>query len=196
MNRRKMRTLLLCLLSFTVFVCVPRAFADYFKYTDSHGLISITNKLESVPPKYRATMKVVHEAPKPEPAAGKDPQSQPEPDQAAATKVATDAAPAAAPAGRFRELTERYVWLKPLLYVSAILALFVAVTKITSLLPSLLSRLIYVAFFVGVFVFVYQSYVEHIVESSHEIKEKTVNIMKKSALPQDLGDEPASGEKK
>jgi len=160
-------------------------------------VISITNKLESVPPKYRATMKVVHEAPKPEPTAGKDPQPQPEPDQAAATKAATDAAPAAAPAGRFRELTERYVWLKPLLYMSAILALFVGVTKITSLLPSLLSRLIYVAFFVGVFVFVYQRYVEHIVESSHQIKEKTVRIMKKSALPQDLAsDEPGSGEKK
>lgn len=167
--------------------------ADYYKYTDSKGVVNITNKLQSVPAKYRSTMKVVRESPKKEAAAApaQEPASQvstAEPDPAA------QAASAPAPAGKFAELSSRFVWFKPLVYIAAIVALFIAVAKLTTVVPSpVLSKLIYISFFMGVMVFVYKAYVEHVAASTQRIKDNAVSIIKKSSAREEIvlpGDEP------
>jgi hypothetical protein len=170
---------LLCLFGLSLLVQVPGAFADYYKYTDSHGAVTMTNKLDSVPAKYRAGMKVI-----PEEKAGvqKQQKLQPEPEQAVAAQPALATTPAAAPAGKFDELSQRYVWFKPLVYLGVILAIFLALVKLTTLVSSpLLAKLIYLAFFIGVSVFIFKKNVEHVAESSHEIKEKATSIVNKAA---------------
>jgi len=186
MTRILLPILLLCLFVSADFAMVPEALADYYKYTDSQGMISITNKLDSVPARYRSTMKVVREEPKKAAGAGKEAQQperyEPEVVEATASEQAA-ALPVQAPAGKFAELSARFVWFKPLAYLAGFIALFVAIVKVTSLLPSpLLSKMIYLGFFLGVFVFVYQAYVAHVVESSLKIKENAAAMMKKSTV--------------
>ena len=186
MTRILLPILLLCLFVSADFAAVPEALADYYKYTDSQGMISITNKLDSVPARYRSTMKVVREEPKKAAGAGKEAQQperyEPEVVEATASEQAA-ALPVQAPAGKFAELSARFVWFKPLAYLAGFIALFVAIVKVTSLLPSpLLSKMIYLGFFLGVFVFVYQAYVAHVVESSLKIKENAAAMMKKSTV--------------
>lgn len=182
MTKKRMLITLLCLLLSAMFAPVPDAFADYYKYTDSRGVVNMTNKLESVPVKYRSTMKVVREeAPRKDPAAGQPQQPASAPAEIAASEQAPAAASEQASDGKFAQLSARFVWFKPLVYAAAVLALFIAITKVTSLLPSpQLAKAIYLAFFLGVFVFLYKSYATHVVESSLKIKEKAVSMMKKS----------------
>lgn len=203
MTRILLPILLLCLFSPADFAMVPEALADYYKYTDSQGMISITNKLDSVPAKYRSTMKVVREEPKKDAGAGKGAQQperyEPIVVEATAPEQADAAVPAQAPVGKFAELSARFVWFKPLAYLTGFLALFVAIVKVTSLVPSpLLSKMIYLGFFLGVFVFVYQAYVAHVVESSLKIKENAASMMKKSTvreLPETEVDAASSAQK-
>lgn len=163
--------------------------ADYYKYTDSKGVVSITNKLESVPAKYRSTMKVVREEPKKAPAAAPAPEpvsqtTASEPEPTAQTASETE------PEGRFAQLSSRFVWFKPLVYLAAIVALFVLVIKLTSVIPSpLLSKLILISFFAGVLVFVYKSYVEHVVASSKKVKDSAVSVIKKSSNREEVAPE-------
>jgi len=190
---------LFCLLCLASFATAPAALADYYKYTDSRGGISITNNLDSVPAKYRSTMKVVRESPQKDAGAGNQlQQPQPEP-EAAAPEQTGAAAPAEAPTGKFAELSARFPWFKPLVYVGIFLATFVVMIKVTALLPSpLLAKVIYLAFFLGVFVFLYKAYVAHVVESTAKIKEKAAIMMKNSTvreLPQPEGDAAAPAAK-
>ena len=180
-----MTKVMLSLLLFGAFClnCVVPSdlFADYYKYTDRHGVVSITNKLDSVPAKYRSTMKVVREDPKPAPGvAAQVPAAQPA--EAAVPEQAANASPEPTPSpGKFAELSSRHAWFKPLVFVAGFLALFVAIIKLTSQISSpLLSRLIYLSFFFGVFVFLYKSYVAHVVESTTKIKANATAIMKNS----------------
>jgi len=173
-----------------------RLLADYYQYKDSRGVISMTNKLESVPAKYRSSMKVIHEEPKKAPAKADEAAPQAAEAASPATDQSAAATPAAeAPSGKFAELCARFPWLKPLLYIAGFFAALVAVFKVTSHIPSpLLSRLILLSFFVAVFVFMYKSYVEYMVNSSVEIKAKAVNMMKKSGTrEQPLPGEEAPG---
>ncbi|GFO65400.1 DUF4124 domain-containing protein [Geomonas paludis] len=164
-----------------------RLLADYYNYTDNRGVVHMTNKLQAVPAKYRATMKVTREEPKKQPAA----QAQEATGQAPGTQAVQQEAPAPQPGG-FAQLAARHAWLKPLLVVAAIVALFVAVCKVASMLTSpMLSRVIYISFFVGVMVFLYKTYVDYMVESSMKIKERAVTMMKKSSN-RELPD-PAAG---
>ncbi|UPU35078.1 hypothetical protein M1B72_16710 [Geomonas paludis] len=157
-----------------------RLLADYYNYTDNRGVVHMTNKQQAVPAKYRATMKVTREEPKKQPAA-----------QAPESQAVQQEAPAPQPGG-FAQLAARHAWLKPLLVVAAIVALFVAVCKVASVLSSpMLSRVIYISFFVGVMVFLYKTYVDYMVESSMKIKERAVTMMKKSSN-RELPD-PAAG---
>lgn len=185
------KSLLFLLLGALVVGALPsRLLADIYSYTDNRGVVHMTNKLGSVPAKYRSTMRVTREEPKKQPAA-QAPEASP---QAAASQALPQEAPEPQP-GRFAQLASRYVWLKPLLAVGAIVGLFVAVTKLASLLSSpMLSRVIYISFFVGVMVFLYKTYVDYMVESSMRIKERAVTMMKKSTnreLPS-LGAEPTA----
>ena len=141
----------------------------------------MTNRLESVPARYRSTMKVIRE----DSPVKKNPHSRREAPPAAeepTTLVQAGAAePAPVPVGKFADLSARFAWFKPLVYLGAFLATFIALGKLTALLPSvLLSKVIYLAFFLGVFVFLYKAYVNHVVESTRNIKEKAVVMMKKA----------------
>lgn len=155
--------------------------ADYYKYTDNRGTVNITNKLESVPARYRSTMKVVREEKKKAPAA--EPQGTSGAEQQAAPALEQQAAPEPEqkPESSFTRLCGRFVWLKPLLYVIGAVVSFVMVIKVASLLGPMLSKVIYLTFFLGVFVFLYKAYAEYVVTSSARIKENAVNIMKKSS---------------
>lgn len=179
--------ILMVLLCFAILGGVPAAHADYYKYTDRGGAVNLTNKLAAVPAKYRSTMKVIKE----DTPAKKAPAAQPESagEESVTPVGAAVAAPAPVPQGRFAKLSARFVWFKPLLYLGLILAIFVAVTKLTAWLPSpLLSKVIYLAFFLGVFVILYKAYVEYTVESALAVKEKAVTMFKKSMVREALPD--------
>ncbi|MBU5636834.1 DUF4124 domain-containing protein [Geomonas sp. Red69] len=185
------KSLLFLLLGALIICALPsRLLADYYSYTDNRGTVHMTNKLQAVPAKYRSTMKVTREDPKKQPAGQAPDASQAAPESPSAQQEAP-----AAPPGRFAQLTARHLWLKPLLVVAAIAALFVGVGKLASWLSSpMLSRVIYISFFVGVMVFLYKSYVDYMVESSMKIKERAVSMMKKASnreLPGPAAGEPA-----
>ena len=182
MTKSCLQLMLLCCLAAA---WVPAALADYYKYTDSGRTVNISNSLETVPQKYRSRVKVIRDetltkqdlgARKlPPPAAAAQEESNP--------PGATAAAAAPAPQGKFAQLSGRYSWFKPLLYLAGVLAGFLVVVKVAALVPSAaLSKLIYLSFFLGVFVFLYQAYVTHVVEDSLAVKEKAIIMMKKSSL--------------
>lgn len=160
------------------------AHADYYKYTDKTGAVCITNTLDSVPPKYRATMKVIRE----ETLAKKDNASRietprrdaPAPEPPGAAEEQIQAAPAA-PASTFGRLSARFPWFKPVFVVCAILCTFLVVRKLSAIIPSaLLARLIYLAFFLGAFVLVYKSYTDHLSNSYATVKTKFIALFEKS----------------
>ncbi len=155
--------------------------ADYYKYTDNRGTVNITNKLESVPSRYRSTMKVVREEKKKAPAAELQSTAGAEQQAAPALEQQAVPEPEQKPESSFSRLCGRFVWLKPLLYVMGGVALFVVVIKVASQLGPMLSKVIYLSFFLGVFVFLYKAYAEYVVTSSARIKENAVNIMKNSS---------------
>lgn len=176
---------------------VAPALADYYKYVDSSGAVNMTNKLESVPQKYRSRVKVITD----ESLSKKDQGAKKEQQPAAQEESAApqEAAAVPAPQGKFAEFCSAHVWMKPLLYVAGILAAFLVVMKLASVVPSAqLSKLIYLSFFIGVFVLLYKAYIEHVVADSIAVKEKAVNMMKKAnvrevPLP---GEEPATAMQK
>lgn len=195
MLHRKLYIAALSLLTLMVGIGVgiaPTARADFYKYKDSTGAVCITNDRNAVPPKYRASMKVVHDETleKQDPGARKQPPQETPPSAAAGVEQAP--APAAAPPSRSDSLTGRFPWLKPLAFVAGIVALFMAVAKVSTLLPSpLLGRLIYLAFFLGVFVFGYKVYADSMLESYRTIKTKTLAMFVKANERQ----APETGEK-
>jgi len=162
----------------------PLARADYYKYTDASGAINMTNKLDTVPQKYRSRVKVIHEETlsKQDPGARKQ-QTEPVQEESSTPKAAAAPAAAVAPQGKIAELSARYVWFKPLLYMVGFFAALMVVIKLASLVPSAaLSKLIYLSFFLGVGVFVYQAYIAHVVEESIAAKEKAVNTLQKANM--------------
>ena len=177
---------------------VPAALADYYKYTDASGVVNISNKLESVPQKYRSHAKIIKDdtLSKQDPGARKQQQAEPVQEESSMPKEAAAPAPTLAPQGKIAQLSARFIWFKPLLYVGAIVAAFLVVLKLASMVPSpQLSKLIYLSFFIGVFVFLYKAYVEHVVADSLAVKEKAVTMMKKSSV-RELPDEDAPPVKK
>jgi hypothetical protein len=160
------------------------AHADYYKYTDGTGSVCITNKIESVPPKYRATMKVIRE----ETLAAKDKVKRPEPlrdakpvPAASAPAPAKAAAPAEEPTSTYGQLAARYTWFKPALIVGAVILLYLIVRKIAVALPSaLFARLLCIVFFLGVFVFLYVSYARYLSSSYYTFKTKMLALFEKS----------------
>jgi len=171
--------------------------ADYYKYTDASGAINMTNKLDTVPQKYRSRVKVIHEETlsKQDPGARKQ-QAEPVQEESSSTPKAAAPAPAAAPQGKIAELSARYVWFLPLLYLGGFFAALMVVIKLASLVPSAaLSKLIYLSFFLGVGVFLYQAYIAHVVEDSIAVKEKAVKSLQKAnmqGLPP-IDEAPAAG---
>jgi len=159
---------------------VSLAMAEYYKYADSTGVVNITNNLDSVPQKYRARVKVItdeslsrkdHGATKRQMAMQQESDA---PQEATATQVP-------APKGKLAELSAHHAWFKPLLFVAATLGGFLVVIKVASAVPSAqLSKLIYLSFFLGVFVLLYKGYMDQVVADTIAVKQKAINIMKKS----------------
>ena len=88
---------------------------------------------------------------------------------------------AAQPAGRFAQLAASRPWLKPLLVLGGLLALFLLVVRIASHLSSpQLARVIYLAFFLGVFTFAYTSYASHLAAGYTSLKQKMVAMFAKA----------------
>lgn len=157
--------------------------ADYYKYTDGSGAVCITNRIDAVPPKYRATMKVIRE----ETAAGREkgaPRETPReyvaaPDASPQSRQQADAAEE--PASRMGEVFSRFPWARPLLVVCVIVTAFLIVNKLSSLISSpLLARVVYLAFFLAIFVFAYKSYAEHVTNSYFSIKTRVLAMFEKA----------------
>lgn len=160
----------------------PEVWADFYQYTDGSGVVSITNKLDGVPKKYRSTMKVVRE----EPAAKKVVRSEPVQTEPVSIETTSQSVAPANLAGRFDELGNRFPWFKPAVYLAVIVAIFTLITKVTVLLPSrLLGRVIYLAFTVGVLAFIYKSYSAHVVETTQKLKGEAEAVARKAAARQE-----------
>lgn len=167
--------------------------ADYYQYTDAGGAVNITNQLESVPKKYRTKVKVIKDEELTRKDAGARKQ-QAAPEQETAAPAEAVAPAPAAPQGKIAELSARFPWFKPLLYLAGVFAAFLVVLKVASAVSSaLFSRLIYLCFFLGVFVLLYKAYTEHLVADTMAVKEKAVNMMKKATVREAPlpGEEPA-----
>lgn len=184
MTARAVKTVVLLLPCLLFFAAPPEVLADYYKYKDSKGAVCITNKLESVPPKYRAAMQVVRD----QTLAKEDPAGQKEQAPAQAVfqeppvqKTGPESVAPAQATSRFAKLAARYPWFKPLAIVGGVCIGFAMVMKLAALLPSAqFSRLLYLAFFVGVFVFAYKSYADHVAGSYLNIKQKVLAMFVKA----------------
>jgi len=180
-------SLLAVLLCAAIFGNEPAARADFYKYKNEKGVVCITDNRDAVPPKFRATMKVItdeHLSTQ----AGKG--SAPSPP--AVSPALRDPSPSATdqeatpdqPVSRFTRLLAHYQWVKPLLILAGIVAAFLAVTRLTALIPSpQLSRLILVVFFLGTFVFVYKTYAEYLVDSYFTVKNRMVGMFSSVGKP-------------
>lgn len=158
--------------------------ADYYKYTDGKGTICITNDPKAVPPKYRATMKVVKEEVPTAQDKGAVKEAPPEQAPVAEEHAAQQTGPTAAETSTGRTAA-RFPWLKPIIVVLGIMAAFVAVGKLASHIPSpLVSRIVLIAFFLGIFVFAYKAYATYIVDSYFTIKQKCLAMFMKANVRQ------------
>jgi hypothetical protein len=163
--------------------------ADYYRYTDGTGTVCMTNTLDSVPRKYRASMKVIKEdvldrkdkanrglLPKAAPAPSPAPQ-----ETASAPQVNGPAAAPVEKASALDRFTGGTPWKKAALIVVGIVVLFLIVKKLTDLLPSAqLARVICIAFFLGTFVFLYKAYADHLTNSFTTIKARMIAMFEKS----------------
>lgn len=148
--------------------------ATLYSYADGNGVVNVTDRLEKVPAKYRASMKVTAEEKKKAPAV-----QQSEPEESPAAAVA--AAPEAKPTGWFATFAADHAWFKPLVVVAGIFGLFLVAMQISSQISSpQLAKLVYLVFFAGVGLFVYVSYSRHMVESTISVKQKLVGMFKKA----------------
>ncbi len=155
--------------------------ADYYKYKDSKGTICITNKLDSVPNKYRSTMKVIRE----EKTRRVDRESQPAlpsavapatPEQSSSRGGVQSAAPSQVDSSA-DGLAVRFPWVKAVLVVLGLAAALLTVAKLTSMISSpQLSRLISIVFFAGLFLFTYKVYADHLVDGYFTIKTKILKM--------------------
>ena len=184
-----MKTFRLGLLKLAVTVicaagCLPapeQALADYYRYTDDGGTVCMTNKLSNVPARYRQRMKVVREAtPFAKDTKPKEPEAAP-PEAAQVIQqepVEAPTPPAGAPAGSFP-------WRKLMIFVAGSVAGLYAVNKAAGSLTSpLLGRVIYLLFFFGIFLFAYKSYADSLVTNYFSIKDKVLDMFKKSNVRQ------------
>jgi hypothetical protein len=178
-------------LMFLMSIGASTTFADFYQYKDGKGTIHMTNKLESVPEKYRATMKVVREdKPPTQPAPAAAEQTAP----AAADQQQASQAKETQPQSRFGQLCSRFPWLKPLLFVGGFLVAFLLVATLTDFLPSpMLARVIMIAFFLGAFVFTYKVYADHLASGYLTMKEKMLTMFKKANEREGLAPEDKPG---
>lgn len=181
--RIKAASIILFLLLAWLLLDRTQSAADYYKYTDKTGAVCISNTRDSVPPAYRTSMKVIRE----ETLAKKDKASRIETTPRDATAppspgAAEEQKPVAppTPVSTFSQTSAR-PWIKPALVVCAILCTFLAIRKLSALIPSaLLARLIYLAFFLGAFVFVYKSYADHLSNGYSTVRTKILAMFEKA----------------
>ncbi|MBJ6726910.1 DUF4124 domain-containing protein [Geomesophilobacter sediminis] len=164
--------LIFLLLAGLLLLAGSTAFADLYQYTDRNGVVTVTDKLDSVPKKYRATMKVTREEPK----------AAPQLPTASSVEMgaAQEAAPSAAPPKATADAGRRG-WVTPVLVLVGLAAGFFIVLRLTrNLVSAQLAKVIYLVFFLGVSVFLYKSYAEHLVEGTLGMKQKVLGMFKKA----------------
>ncbi|WP_243373214.1 DUF4124 domain-containing protein [Geotalea sp. SG265] len=191
MNRRKF--LLLCPL--LVLLLHASVQADFYKYKDGKGTVHMTNKLETVPEKYRGTMKVIREDKPSIPTSAPEAGPQAAPDNSTAEKIDVQKQSDMQQPGKFGQLCARFPWLKPLLVVCAIAAAFPIIARLLEFLPSpQLARVVMIAFFLGSFVFVYKVYADHLSSGYVTIKERILTMFKKANEREGLAPEEKAGQ--
>lgn len=154
--------------SLLAWVIASDALADYYRYTDSRGVINMTNKLDSVPAKYRSKVTVI-----PESAPAKSEVQQPEP-------AAEEKAPSSQPAQNVPVL-ERYPWLKVLAYLALMTGALWAIARACRLLPSrALGKLLCTVLSLGLLLFLFNSYSDHAVSIFHKLKQDATSLIEKS----------------
>ncbi|HWI41964.1 MAG TPA: DUF4124 domain-containing protein [Verrucomicrobiae bacterium] len=153
------------------------AAADYYRYTDSKGTVSITNDIRNVPEKYRKTMKVIRD----EDLAKKDRAAAPAVQAPAPSAAPVPQAEAPAPPGATAAFMGKYPWAKPLVFVAGGVAfLFLFLRLLSALPPGPLGRVIALVFFVGVGLFGFKMYSEHLVAGYFTTEEKILAMFRKS----------------
>jgi hypothetical protein len=199
---RTVRAVLLSLSCIGLWGAWSQAGADLYKYKDGTGTVCITDKLQSVPAKYRDHLQVIRDDGRSRSGQAAEPEAHPgQPAAAEPGSAREDAAPSPAASG---QPAGRYPWLEPLLIVCGILLGWAIVAKVAKMLPSAqLGRLIYLAFFVGISVFVYKLVGEQVVNNYVEAKGKVTAMFGKSdqherllrkRAAEALGENPESAE--
>ena len=202
---RTVRAVLLSLWCICLWGAWSKAGADLYKYKDGTGTVCITDKLQSVPVKYRDHLQVIRDDARSRSDQAAEPKPQPrqpaaaEPSEPGSAREAALPSPAASgqPGGR-------YPWLEPLLIVCGILLALAIVAKIVKMLPSAqLGRLIYLVFFAGISVLVYKLVGEQVVNNYLDAKGKVTAMFGKSdqherllrkRAAEALGENPESAE--
>ncbi len=196
MTARTVKIFLVLLLPVLI-ICqaAQEAGATYYKYRDGRGEVCITNKLESVPIKYRSTVKVIND----EELTRKDWGAR---KQANTAPPVAEESPARKPGGDtasespFGRLAANYPWVKLLAIVCGAVAGFLIVAKLVSHLPSpQLARLVCLVYFFSIFLFVYKTYADHLVDGYFTIKKKVVTMFRKANEREGLkpDEKPADG---
>ena len=157
--------------------------ADYYRYTDSRGAVCITDSVDAVPPRYRATMKVIRD----ETLAKRDKGWRPP------VSPGTEAQPGSPPASREQSAPgpeDTPVWPRPLYPLSVVkpaatffvvIVAFSLVKKIAGYIPSAaLGRLIILIFFLAVSVAGFKAYGEHMSASYFSIKDRMQALFEKA----------------
>gem|GEM_PF-3637895 len=179
MSIKAVQVMLMTLVGIVACAVLPGAtLADLYKYKDASGTLCITDRLDSVPVKFRGSVQVVKDdAPKAgvkreaeqAPAASEEPQPPPVQPQPPA------------PGNRFEELSAKYVWFKPLAMVGALVVGLLIAGRVARLLPTRqFGRLFSLVVFLGIIVWAYKCYMDQMVANYLSVKEKVVTMFKKA----------------
>ena len=153
-----------------MFALNPAARADYYKYTDSKGVICITNDPKAVPHKYTATMKVIHEDKAGRTNSGNRAQVQVQQAVSSATQgvapasLVTPSPPPSAPGSRFGQISAQFPWITPLVAFGSVIVTFFVLIKLKTLISSPQTvKLTCLALLLGSFVITCKFYVDHLI---------------------------------
>lgn len=170
-----------------IFEHTPLACADYYRYTDNKGIICITNNLNTIPPKYRSTMKVIREDKPGRLEGGSQTQtSQGRSSEALEQSAASHDRQGDTPSQSDSQLAKfmaRFPLIKLMFIIAGIVSASFIILKLTSVIPSpQLARLINIVFFLGLFVFAYKLYSDYLVGNYFTVKEKILEIFTKAKV--------------
>lgn len=179
--------------TFVITMEVSNVVADIYKYTDKSGVVNMTNDINAVPKRYRSSMKVIKEEAKPQQHTTVLMEGNTQLNYSSGEQPANESdAAVEEPSSYIGILFSKFGWLKPLVIILCMMGSFAVIGKIASMVSSpQLSKIIYTAYFLGIFVFMYTMYAKHVVNSYFTVKDKAVEMLKKSNVREPL---PPTGE--